>query len=152
MAHSFTLRRGTLLDRLARCMTVSVFTTLLSLSVLVGLTAGFGVTAWVANVVATAVGTVPSYELNRRWVWGRREQSSLSREVLPFWVLSFSGLVLSTVSVALADRWARHAALTGFARSAALVLANVGAFGVLWVAQFLLLDRVLFAPRKTVAS
>jgi putative flippase GtrA len=50
----------------------------------------------VANVLATAVGTVRSYVLNRRWVWGRDGASDLWREVVPFWIPSFSGLVLST--------------------------------------------------------
>ena len=38
------------------------------LTLLVGTDA---VTAGWANVIATGVGTVPSFELNRRWVWGR---------------------------------------------------------------------------------
>ena len=55
-----------------------------------------------ANVVATAVGTVPSFELNRRWVWGRRDERSLLTQVVPFCVLSFAGLGLSTLTVSLA--------------------------------------------------
>ena len=133
--------------KLTRSMAVSVFTTVLSLTVLTVLDGGFGVKAWVANVVATALGTGPSYALNRRWVWRRTGSSHPWREVLPFWVLSFAGLVLSTISVALVDRWAKSAAIHGAVRSLAIAVANVGAFGLLWVVQFLLLDRVLFAHR-----
>jgi putative flippase GtrA len=32
-----------------------------------------------ANVVATALGTVPSFELNRRWVWRRDGRRSMLR-------------------------------------------------------------------------
>ena len=47
--------------------------------------------AGLANVIATAVGTVPSFELNRRWVWRKTGKRSLRGEVGPFWVLSFRG-------------------------------------------------------------
>jgi putative flippase GtrA len=134
-----------LLDRVLRCFSVSVFTTLLSLSVLTGLTVAAGMDAWLANVIATAIGTVPSYVLNRRWVWRRSGTSDPWREVTPFWVLSFAGLGLSTVAVALADAGARRLAFPAGLHTLALLAANVSAFGALWIAQFLVLDRVLFA-------
>jgi putative flippase GtrA len=121
---------------------VSTTTSLVVLGVLVG---GFAAPAACSNVVATAVGTVPSFELNRRWVWGRRGRRSVAAEVVPFCVLSFSGLVLSTFAVHVAagatSTWSR-AAHTG-----AVELANVIAFGSLWILQFVLLDRVLFRAR-----
>ena len=93
-------RSGGLFGRMARCLSVSVLTTLLSLVTLALLVGWWGTIPWVANVIATAVGTVPSYVLNRRWVWGRDGSSDVWREVVPFWILSFSGLVLSTAAVA----------------------------------------------------
>ena len=131
------------LARLTRCMGVSIFTTLLSMAVFVTMIS-VDQAAWVANVVATAVGTVPSYLLNRRWVWGRRGSGDPWREVLPFWLLSFAGLGLSTMSVVLANRLCAAIGVVGAVRTLALLAANVAAFGVLWIAQFLLLDRVLF--------
>lgn len=139
------------LARLSRCMGVSIFTTLLSMGVLVTMISA-GRAAWVANVVATAVGTVPSYLLNRRWVWGRHGAGDPWREVLPFWLLSFVGLGLSTGAVLVADRLCAGIGLVGSARTLALLAANVSAFGVLWVAQFLLLDRVLFRVRAAAPS
>ena len=136
--------RPPLFQRLARCFSVSVFTTVLSLGVLTALAFGLGVRAWLANVIATAVGTVPSYVLNRRWVWGRRGASDPWREVMPFWVMSFAGLLLSTVAVDAADALARDLAVGQPVHMAALLAANVGSFGALWVAQFIVLDRVLF--------
>lgn len=140
-------RHVALVLRLARCMAVSIFTSLLSLAVLVGLATGAGMRPWLANVIATAVGTVPSYLLNRRWVWGRSGNHDPWREVLPFWVMSFTGLVVSTVAVDRAGAWATSAALGPGWRSLCLMVANVGSFGLLWVAQFLLLDRVLFGRK-----
>lgn len=135
----------TLVTRLARCMGVSVVTTIVSVTVLAATTMGLGVEAWVANVLATAVATVPSYHLNRRWTWGKRGASDVWRELTPFWVLSFAGLVLSTLSVALTDSWLHGAHLGQPLHTLLLVTAHLSGFGILWIAQFVLLERVLFA-------
>jgi putative flippase GtrA len=138
--------RGTLLQRVRRCLSVSVLTTIISLSTLVIATGFLGVTAWVANVIATSIATVPSFHLNRRWTWGKRDASDPWREVLPFWVLAFCGLALSTVTVGIADSWAAHAQLPTVLREGAILTGHLGGFGLLWIAQFVILDRVLFAP------
>lgn len=89
-----------------------------------------------SNVTAVAIGSIPSYTLNRRWVWGKRGRNHLFREVVPFWALAFVGLVFSTVLVHLAVQW-NDSTLVASA-------ANLTAFGILWVVKYLLLDSVLF--------
>ncbi len=138
----------TVVTRLARCMGVSVITTIISVTTLAAATAGFGLEAWVANVLATAVATVPSYHLNRRWTWGKRDASDVWREVMPFWLLSFAGLVLSTLAVALTDSWLHGSHLGEPLHTLVILTAHLSGFGLLWVAQFLLLERVLFARRS----
>ena len=66
---------------------------------------------------------------------------------MPFWVLSFAGLVLSTLAVALTDSWLHGAHLGEPMRTFVIVAAHLSGFGLLWVAQFVLLERVLFARR-----
>jgi putative flippase GtrA len=136
------LRFGTASRRVLCCLTVSVGTTLLSAVVLVALVVGAGVPAGTANVIAVCCGIVPSYLGNRRWTWGRTGRGSVAREVVPFWVLSLAGLLLSTVTVALAG--AATAAWPDSVRSIVLPLAQAGTFAALWVVQFVLLDRVIF--------
>ncbi len=131
----------------ARYGAVSAISTSVSLSVLGALVATATLSAGWANVVATAVGTVPSFELNRRWVWGRTGERSFKREVGPFVALSFAGLGLSTVFVSLAGRWAMAAGFDAVSRTVAVELASIAAFGSLWIAQFLILDRLLFGRR-----
>lgn len=132
------------LGRLVRYGAVSAVSTTVSLAVLGALVAATRVPAGWANVVATGVGTVPSFELNRRWVWGRDGRPSLAGEIGPFCTLSFAGLALSTLAVSLVDGWASQAGLTTSARTLAVEAANVGAFGSLWLVQYVVLDRVLF--------
>ena len=87
---------------------------------------------------------MPSYHLNRRWTWGRHDVSDPWREVAPFWLLSFAGLVLSTLAVGVTDSWAAHMQLAAPVHTAALLVAHLSGFGILWGVQFVLLDRVLF--------
>lgn len=133
--------------QLVRYGTVSLIATATSMTVLGALVATATLTPGWANIVATGVGTVPSFELNRRWVWGRTGRRSVAAEIGPFCVLSFAGLALSTLLVSLAGRWADAAGLDALWRTSAVEVANVAAFGSLWILQFLVLDRVLFARR-----
>ena len=90
-----------------------------------------------ANVTAVALSTAPTYTLSRAWVWQKRGKSSLYAEVVPFWVMTFLGLLLSTIAVVILEhRYPENK-----------ILANVGnviGFGVLWLAKFFILDRILF--------
>ena len=126
-------------------MSVSVVSTCISVLTLVIATVVVGIAAWPANILATTLATGPSYHLNRRWVWGRSDASDPWREVAPFWLLSFAGLALSTVAVGITDSWAAGAHLTAPLRTMTMLVAHLSGFGLLWVVQFVLLDRVLFA-------
>jgi len=148
-SHRLPDRLGVLLARrfqLLRYAGVSVIATLTSLTVLGVLVGALGVGAVVANLAATAIGTVPSYELNRRWVWRAETQRSIGREVVPFCALSFAGLLVSTLTVHIASSLSSRSGQ--LIHTGAVEFANVAAYGSLWVVQFLLLDRVLFGPRS----
>jgi putative flippase GtrA len=129
---------------------VSVVASMTSLTVLGVLVATAALSPGRANVVATLAGVVPSFELNRRCVWGRTGRRSLVTEVLPFVALALTGLVLSTAAVAGAVHVADAHGAGAAARTVVALAANVTAFGSLWVVQFLLLDRVLFRARSPV--
>jgi putative flippase GtrA len=95
-----------------------------------------------ANILANLVATIPSYTLNRRWVWGKGGKSHVWREVVPFWVLSFIGLAVSSLAVWAAGAFSRH---HHFGHAATTVLvngANLGAFAILWVGKFIVYNRL----------
>jgi putative flippase GtrA len=131
--------------RFIRYGSVSGISTATSLTVLGVLVGAFGVTAIFANVIATAVGTIPSFELNRRWVWSRGDQREVLRQIVPYCVLSFSGLLVSSIAVHLASD--ATGGSTRLVHTGAVEFANLAAFGVLWLIQFVLCDRVLFKER-----
>jgi len=134
-------RRSTLL-RLVRYCGVSVVSTVASLVILGLLVGPVGLVATWSNVIATAVGTVPSFELNRRWVWNLTGRRPVLGQIVPFCALSLTGLVVSTVAVGTVSvhtsAWGRRS------HTAALLGANLAAYGTLWVLQYQLLNRRLF--------
>jgi len=128
-----------LLHRLVRYAMASVVGVVVGQSCLFLFYEGLDLDAWLANLLAVAISSIPAYLVNRYWVWEKRDRNSLRREVLPFWAMAFLGLLLSTIAVTVADNrtdWAP-----------AILAANLGGFGVLWIAKFFVLDRVLFADR-----
>ncbi len=125
--------------KLFRYSAASVAGVVTSQVVLIGLVLGAGVDAAPANVVAVVAGALPNYLINRAWTFNKTGAHSLSREILPFWGMAILGLLLSTVAVG----WADEAFDGNFL---ALSAANIGSFGVLWIARFFILDRLVFAP------
>ena len=98
-----------------------------------------GVLGWspvVSNITAVMLGSIPSYILNRAWVWGKTGKNHFWREVVPFWALALVGLGFSTLLVALAHEWHEAAWVPS--------VANLVAFGILWVVKYLILDALLF--------
>lgn len=89
-----------------------------------------------ANVVSVALGAIPNYLINRYWTWAKKGRNQLMAEVVPFWAMAFLGLVISTVVVGYIHDH-DGGTLIAFA-------GKFGSFGVLWVARFVILDRVLF--------
>lgn len=116
---------------------VSVIAVTCSQVVLIVCSAGLGWRPVPSNVAAVMLSSIPSYLLNRAWVWGRRGSHKFLREVLPFWVFAFVGLGFSTLLVSVAARWSEATAVVS--------LANLTAFGILWVAKYLVLDQLLFS-------
>lgn len=97
---------------------------------------GLGWGAIASNLVSVTFGAIPNYLINRYWTWHQTGKNRLWGEVVPFWVMSFLGMVVSLFTVAYAeDRWG-----TGLA----IAIAQVAGFGVLWLAKFLVLDKVMW--------
>jgi putative flippase GtrA len=140
------------LRRLLRYATVSVISSSISLGVLGVLVTTRALPAGWANVVATAAGTMPSFELNRRWVWGKSGRRSILTEVGPFCAMTFLGLALSTIAVGFASAIAVSSGFSTGLRTLVIEAANAGAWASIWLGQFFVLDRVLFADGSQSSS
>ena len=100
-----------------------------------------GVLGWPAvgaNLAAWMVGTAPAYLLSRAWVWQRSGPHRLGGEVLTVWVMALVGLALSSLAVAVIELMADSTVL--------VAAGNLAAYGTVWVAKYVFLDRVMW-PR-----
>jgi putative flippase GtrA len=122
---------------------VSVISTVVSQITLILVFGVFHVMSEVpANIVANVLATVPSYALNRRWVWGKSGKSHFWKEVAPFWILSFVGLAFSSLAVYLAGEFARSHGLHHGATALLVNLANLVSFAILWVVKFVIYNKL----------
>jgi putative flippase GtrA len=95
-----------------------------------------------ANILANVLATIPSYALNRRWVWGKSGKSHFWKEVAPFWILSFVGLAFSSLAVWLAGDFARNHGLHHGATALLVNLANLLSFAILWIVKFVIYNKL----------
>ncbi len=131
--------------KLIKYSAVSVISVIISLIVLAICHGIIRWSAFTSNIIATAVATIPSYELNRKWAWGKTGKGHLWKEVVPFWVLAFVGLAFSTYWAVMAESLAKHHGLSHAAETGVVELAVITAYGILWVGKFIIFNKVLFA-------
>ena len=93
-------------------------------------------------LIAWMVSTIPAYLLSRHWVWQQRGSNSMRNEVAPFWILALIGLGFSGLCVWIAGFFTDN--------SLVLIVVNFSAFGVVWVAKYIVLDRVMWGVRGEV--
>ncbi|MGH9106683.1 MAG: GtrA family protein, partial [Acidimicrobiales bacterium] len=98
-----------------------------------------------ANTLGALAATPASYELNRKWAWGKSGKSHMWREVVPFWALTVVGYLASTATVQVADDICRSDGVTGLGRALAIMAASLFAYGVVWVVKFVIFNKVVFA-------
>jgi len=135
--------RTTTGKRMIRFTMVSIISTVISFTILFIVYGVFRLWTEVPSALfANLCGLVPSYQLNRRWTWGKSGRSHLLREVLPFWTASTAGIVFSVLAAAEARQYGIAHALDHAQRTALVLSANLGAFGLLWVLKFLFFNRL----------
>ena len=131
--------------KLIKYTTVSAISALTSIVVLTIVYGVFRIWSEVwSTLFANVVAGVPSYILNRRWVWGKGGRSHWWRELLPFWVMSLTGIGFALYTATLAKNYANSHDLHHLTRTVLVVGANIAAFGIVWLLKFLILNR-LFA-------
>ncbi len=100
---------------------------------------GWGWGGGVSNLFAAVIAAIPAYFITRYWVWNVRGSHSVRAEILPFWILSLAGLVISSGLAEGADRL--------FGAGLAVAMASMFGYFIVWVGKFVILDR-LFAARR----
>ena len=98
--------------------------------------------ALLANLASVTLGCIPNYTINRYWTWQKSGANRFWGEIVPFWVMAALGALLSFAAVAYAEeRWGTALAIN---------IAQLSGFGVLWIAKFLVLDKLMWKVVKDV--
>ena len=87
-----------------------------------------------ANAMAATVMCVPAYLLSRNWVWSVDGEHSVKDHILPFWIITVLGLLVSTAMAAGAE--------AAFGAGPAVNVAAFLGYLIVWVMKFLVLNRL----------
>jgi len=130
--------------KLIRFTSVSVISTLVSQGLIVifyGLTKWMGVVE--ATVVANCLATIPAYNLNRRWTWGKSGRSHIVKEVMPFWIMSSMGIAVSFFGSLFARHIVNSHHLNHTLVGTLIVMAaNFLSFSIFWVLKLIVFNRI----------
>jgi putative flippase GtrA len=138
----FHTPEGVKVIRYTMVSAISALTSLVILTIVYGVLRLWGEVF--STLFANVMAGFPSYFLNRHWVWKKGGRSHLWREILPFWVMSITGIGFALYTASLAHNFADSHHLHHLARTVLVVGANIAAFGILWLLKFMILNR-LFA-------
>lgn len=110
----------------------------------------YGVFRWSSTssqLAAFVSSTIPSYYLNRAWVWRKNGRSSLRREVIPFWSIGIAQLIVSLAFVRFAQGRVENATDSHALRTLGFLFNTLFIYGVMWVGKFFYFNKILFVHR-----
>lgn len=102
-----------------------------------------------AALIANLIGTVPSYLLSRYWIWKNSDRRRVGRQVVQYWATSVVSMLITSLSTG---------AITSLSPSGHRTHVLVAGAGfltvslVLWVAKYLVYQKVIFKEPATVAA
>ena len=98
----------------------------------------------VSQIISVAISAIPAYFLSRQWVWKQDGEVSFRNEVLPFWGMALLGLGLAVTCIAAMERVTDQPLV--------LMATSLGAFGVVWVAKYVILDKVMWRSEPSATT
>jgi putative flippase GtrA len=104
-----------------------------------------------AAILAWAAGALPNYVLNRRWAWRAesRTRAERVRELALYWVITLTTAALAVLATTTTDAWIKGTVTSRGEQSVLLAAAYLLAYGVVFVAKFVLFDRLVFSDRRS---
>jgi putative flippase GtrA len=126
----------------------SAITTVISFSAVAALY-GFRIIPSViwATLAGNVVGTVPAYNLNRRWTWNKRGRSIFRTEIAPFLAMTTLGIAFSQLGA----WWAKHEVnahhWSHLTNTVLVAGANLVCFGIFWVLKLMVFNRIFHVKR-----
>ena len=101
----------------------------------------------VATIWAFAAGIPTNYVLNRRWAWQRRGRPSIRTEIVPYAIVIATSIVASAIGTSAVDNWLETTSVPRIAQIAVVGATFALINGGLFLAKYVLLDRLVFRDR-----
>ncbi|MFZ1063514.1 MAG: GtrA family protein [Acidimicrobiales bacterium] len=129
--------------KLVRYTLVSVASTTTSI-VVIAVVYGFRIVPneVTATIVGNVVATIPSYNLNRKWTWGKTGRSHVRREVVPFWAIAALGIAFSILGASYAHHLVHTHHWSHLLDTVIVEGANFVSFAVFWVLKLIIFNRI----------
>ncbi len=132
--------RGSKLVRFTLTSAITTVVSFGSIAVLYGFRIIPGV-MW-STLAGNLIGTLPAYNLNRRWTWGKRGRSHFRHEIIPFWSMSMLGIAFSQLGA----WWAKHEVhshqWSHLFNTGLVTGTNLACFAVFWVLKLIVFNRI----------
>jgi len=95
-----------------------------------------------ATVFGNLVATIPSYNLNRKWTWGKTGRSHFRKEIVPFWCMSFIGIAFSTILANVAKHMIHTHHWPHLFNTVLVAFANLMSFVIFWFLKMWVFNRI----------
>ncbi|HWD96743.1 MAG TPA: GtrA family protein [Acidimicrobiales bacterium] len=95
-----------------------------------------------ATLAGNLIATLPAYQLNRTWTWGKRGRSHFRREIVPFWTMSFLSIAFSQLGAFWARSEVHSHAWSHLANTALVTGANLLCFAIFFVLKLMVFNRI----------
>lgn len=141
-----------LIARLGQFAVGSVVSTIVSQATLTGFYYWGHATALESSAAAFIAGAIPAFLINWHWTWSRNGKPSLLTELLPYFLITFTGGLAATGLTTLADKLINPLIEGRGGRSLVLDCAYLGSYGVFVLVKFTLLDRLMTRKRRSAAA
>lgn len=115
---------------------------------------GIGLDPRVSSIAAFVAGALVNFLIYRFWAWRATADpgaSAVRRDFLKYAVVATGTALVALATTTIADNWARSAGLSANVRTLVVECSYFGAFGVMFIAKFLILDRYVFRARAASA-
>jgi putative flippase GtrA len=105
---------------------------------------GLGVYEVLAVFITACVLTLPNYFANKYYVWRYTAKDNRATEITVFWLAAVLGTSFAMGFVWVAGRIVPEEPGREIAHGIAIFVAQLMGYGIVWVARYLFLDRLIF--------
>lgn len=105
---------------------------------------GVGLNEVVAVFVGACILTLPNYFANKYYVWKHTSKDNRGTEVLVFWLAAVLGTAFAMMFVWIAGKVVPETPGNELPHAAAIFVGQLLGYGIVWVARYLFLDRLIF--------